>query len=157
VLLSLRSLTQDRPFNLCPSSLSNSHLNVIWFTQLHTPGQDKPDCLSLVWPHSVPSFCSSPVSSFPLSIIPPVSVPVLSPPHEGFLNSQVKGARQLDSSIKGMCRTVFLTMTLERELQFDYLFVVIICCQFIGYCFLLLSNSMKNCHCVVNIKFALCT
>ncbi|XP_035647680.1 diacylglycerol lipase-beta-like isoform X2 [Oncorhynchus keta] len=29
VLLSLRSLTQDRPFNLCPSSLSNSHLNVI--------------------------------------------------------------------------------------------------------------------------------
>ncbi|CAB1313073.1 unnamed protein product [Coregonus sp. 'balchen'] len=29
VLWSLRSLTQDRPFNLCPSSLSNSHLNVI--------------------------------------------------------------------------------------------------------------------------------
>uniref|UniRef100_A0A6Q2Z7A6 Diacylglycerol lipase-beta n=1 Tax=Esox lucius TaxID=8010 RepID=A0A6Q2Z7A6_ESOLU len=29
VLRSLCSLTRDRPFNLCPSSLSNSHLNVI--------------------------------------------------------------------------------------------------------------------------------
>uniref|UniRef100_A0A8C7LI22 Diacylglycerol lipase-beta n=1 Tax=Oncorhynchus kisutch TaxID=8019 RepID=A0A8C7LI22_ONCKI len=29
VLRSLNSMTQDRPFNLCPSSLSNSHLNVI--------------------------------------------------------------------------------------------------------------------------------
>uniref|UniRef100_A0A8C8JLX2 Diacylglycerol lipase-beta n=2 Tax=Oncorhynchus tshawytscha TaxID=74940 RepID=A0A8C8JLX2_ONCTS len=29
VLRSLHSMTQDRPFNLCPSSLSNSHLNVI--------------------------------------------------------------------------------------------------------------------------------
>ncbi|KAI4904752.1 hypothetical protein NFI96_025111 [Prochilodus magdalenae] len=29
VLQALRSLTSDRPFSLCPSSLSNSHLNVI--------------------------------------------------------------------------------------------------------------------------------
>lgn len=29
VLRALRSLTRDRPFSLCPSSLSNSHLNVI--------------------------------------------------------------------------------------------------------------------------------
>ena len=122
VLRSLHSMTQDRPFNLCPSSLSNSHLNVIWVTLLHTythldrasltvccKAVPSPLVLisSLPTPSQVPQF---------LSLFCPYSMTRI-------LNSEYKGTRQLDFSIKGLCRIVFLIRPLERVLSFDYLFM----------------------------------